>query len=126
MSINSGADQTLDKNSDLYARSFEHWIGIELKSYLSYRRINNALYYWQSKHQHEVDFIIDDQIAIEVKATNHVSSHDLKNLKILQEEKIFKKYYLVSQDRIEKKQDDIYCIHWKTFIEKLWKDEVIS
>jgi predicted AAA+ superfamily ATPase len=32
----------LDINSDLYARSFEHFIILELKAYLSYRRIHVA------------------------------------------------------------------------------------
>jgi hypothetical protein len=54
-----------------------------------------------------------------------VTTHDLKNLKTLQEEGIFKDYYLVSHDTIEKKQDGIYCIHWKHFIEKLWGGEII-
>jgi hypothetical protein len=49
------------------------------------------------KFQHEVDFIIEDQIAIEVKATKDVSLHDLKNLKILQEEKILS--YFTTYDR---------------------------
>lgn len=117
--------KTFDRNSDLYGKSFEHWMGMELTSYLSYRRINDVLFFWRSKHQHEVDFIIDDQIAIETKATKQIASHDLKNLKVLQEEKIFKDYYLVSHDPIEQKQDGIYCIYWKHFIEKLWAGEVI-
>jgi predicted AAA+ superfamily ATPase len=31
--------RTLDRNSDLYGRSFEHWIGLELRAFLGYRRI---------------------------------------------------------------------------------------
>jgi hypothetical protein len=81
------------------------------------------LFFWRSKHQHEVNFIIGNQIATETKATKHVTAYDLKNLKALQEEKIFKHYYL---DTIEKKQDNISCLHWKTFMEKLWSGQVIS
>lgn len=118
--------KTFDRNSDLYGKSFEHWIGMELNSYLSYRRIREFLFFWRSKHQHEVDFTVDDQIAIETKATKKVTSYDLKNLKILEEEKIFKDYFLVSHDPIEKKEGSIHCIYWKNFIEKLWAGEIIT
>lgn len=113
--------KTLDRNSDWYGRSLEHWIALELRCYLDYQRIQAELCFWQSKHQHEVDFIIGDSIAIEVKATRQVSPRDLKNLYVLQEEKICKQYILISHDKIETKKDNIWCMHWKTFIELLWQ-----
>lgn len=115
----------LDRNSNLYGRSFEHWIGLELRSYLDYHRVGASLCFWQSKHQHEVDFMIGDDIAIEVKATRKVSSYDLKNLQILQEENICKKFILISQDPIETKKDHIHCMHWQTFMELLWSGKLI-
>jgi len=118
--------KVLERNSDLYGRSFEQWVGMELKSYLSYHRLQEELYFWQSKYQHEVDFVIGDQVAIETKASKHISAYDLKNLKVLQEENIFKKYYLVSHDTVERKQDNIHCLHWKTFMEKLWAGEIVT
>lgn len=71
-------------------------------------------------------FLVFDQIAIETKATKQINPRDLKNLQILKEENIFKKFFLISQDPIEKKFDDISCIHWKTFMEKLWTDEIVE
>ncbi len=117
--------QFLDRNSDLYGRSFEHWVGLELRSYLSYKRLNSPLHYWRSTHQHEVDFIIDDQVAIEVKASKKITERDLKNLLVLQEEKIFQKYFLISQDINETKKGDIHCMYWKNFMELLWADKII-
>lgn len=117
--------QTLDRNSDLYGRSFEHWIALELQSYLHYRRLNISLSYWRSVHQQEVDFIIGDEIAIEVKASKKISQQDLKNLRCLQEENIFKKLYFISQDPIPVKYQNIECIHWRTFVERLWENNLI-
>lgn len=117
--------QALDRNSDLYGRSFEHWIGMELRSYLSYRRRQEVLGFWRSTHQHEVDYIIGDSVAIEVKATGRVTARDLKGLKAIQEENIFKQLILISQDPIESKQGKIICLHWETFIKRLWGDELI-
>lgn len=117
--------KTLDRNSDLYGRSFEHWVGLELKSYLSYKRLNLPLHYWCTLHKQEVDFLIDDEVAIEVKATKKVTANDLKNLKLLQEEKMVKKYYLVTQDTLESKDSSIHCIHWKTFMDRLWSGSIL-
>lgn len=117
--------KTIDRNSDLYGRSFEHWIGLELRSYLSYKRRDEPLCYWRSTHQHEVDYVIGDHTAIETKATQRVTSRDLKGLRALQEEGVFKQFILVSQDPIETKKDNISCLHWKTFMKRLWAGEMI-
>lgn len=50
--------QTLDRNSNLYGKSFEQFIGMELRAYLSYRRKKLPLTYWRAKSGHEVDFLI--------------------------------------------------------------------
>jgi len=96
---------------------------MELMSYLAYRRIKDPLYFWRSKNQQEVDFIVGDHTAIETKATKQVNPRDLKGLQALQEEALFKNYFLVSQDTIETKQNNILCLHWRTFMEKLWAGE---
>lgn len=83
------------------------------------------MHYWRSSNQQEVDFIIDDHTAIEVKATQRVTPRDLKRLQCLAEEKVFKQLYLVSQDGVEAKYGDIQCMHWQTFMKRLWTDEII-
>ena len=117
--------QTLDRNSDLYGKSFEQFIGMEIRAYLGYKRIKSSLSYWRSTHGHEVDFLIGDKIAIEVKSSQRVTSADFKGLKVLSEEEIFSDFYLVSQDPVETKKNNIYTIHWKNFLEKLWQGKII-
>ncbi len=117
--------QTLDRNSDLYGKSFEQFIGMEIRAYLGYKRLKSSLSYWRSTHGHEVDFLIGEKIAVEVKSSQRVTSADFKGLKVLSEEEIFSDYYLVSQDPVETKKNDIYTIHWKNFLEKLWQGKII-
>jgi predicted AAA+ superfamily ATPase len=50
--------KTLDRNSHLYAKSFEQFIGMEIRAYLSYRRKKRELAYWRSTHGYEVDFLM--------------------------------------------------------------------
>jgi len=114
----------IEQPSNLYGRAFEHWIGLELRSYLSYKRIHEPLTFWRSQQHHEVDYLIGDISAIEVKATNHIKNDDIKNLMILAEEKIFKKYYLVSHDPIRRVTNNILCLPWQEFIAELWSDKI--
>lgn len=116
---------TVDEKSDLYGQVFEHFIANELRAYLSYRRKKLQLSFWCSKHGAEVDFIIGDSVAVEVKSTETVTSKHLKNLKLLSEENICTKYILVSRDRINRVYDCVEVIYWVDFLKKLWMDEVV-
>lgn len=116
--------QTLDRNSDLYGRSFEQWVGMEVRAWLGYRRRNDALCYWRSVHQHEVDFVVGDHTAIEAKATRKVTARDLHGLHAIAEERRFRHLILVSEDRMEVRRGAIRCIPWQTFVAELWADKM--
>jgi predicted AAA+ superfamily ATPase len=118
--------RALERNSDLYGRAFEHWIFMELSAYLSYTRSLEKLRYWRSVNKHEVDFLIGDSIAIEVKSTRKIHKSDLKNLRTLNEEGVFKKFYLVTHDPVEALRDGVFCLHWKTFMARLWGNQLMD
>lgn len=115
----------LDRNSDAYGISFEQFIGMEIRAYLSYSRTKEPLTFWRTTHGFEVDYLIGDHTAIEVKSTHKVSSRHFKGLKALQEEGIFKQYLLITQDKISVKKDDISTMHWTDFLKKLWDGAVV-
>ncbi|HXG20593.1 MAG TPA: ATP-binding protein [Methylomirabilota bacterium] len=119
----AGTD-ALDRNSDLYGRSFEHWLAMELRAALSYHRVHKELSYWRSTHHHEVDFIIGDEVAVEVKASQRVSDRDGHGLRALKEEGTIKRFYLVSQDPVEMVKEGIQRVHWQTFLSRLWQGEL--
>ena len=81
--------RALDRNSNLYGKSFEQFICMELRAYLSYTRQKLPLTYWRSKNGHEVDFLLGTKTAIEVKSTQKTSTNDFKGLKYLKEEGSF-------------------------------------
>ncbi|OGT47917.1 MAG: hypothetical protein A3E82_06845 [Gammaproteobacteria bacterium RIFCSPHIGHO2_12_FULL_38_11] len=117
--------KTLEPASDYYGQAFEHFIALELRAYLSYRRLHFSLSYWQSQQHHEVDFIIGDDIAIEVKSTNKINDKHLKGIRLLMQENICKKYIMISHDPVNRKSDNIEIIFWKDFLKKLWEDKII-
>ena len=112
--------QTLDRNSDLYGKSFEQFIGMEIRAYLSYKRRKLQFSYWRSTHGYEVDFLVGRETAVEVKASQKISQRDFKGLKALEEEKIFKNYILVSQDPINTRDNNFQALYWKKFLDNLW------
>lgn len=115
----------LDHNSDLYGRSFEHFIGLELRAYLSYRRLRHELRYWRSTHGHEVDFVVGDAMAVEAKATRRVSERDLRGLRALKEEQLIDRFVLVSQDPVAAVRNGIRCLPWSRFLEALWHGDYV-
>lgn len=115
------------EKSDLWGKSFEHFIAMELRAYLSYKLKNKyRLQFWRSTSQFEVDFVIDNQVAIEVKATNKLRNENFKGLRNLMEEKKFKKYYLISNDPNERIHENIICLPWNKFLANLWDGKIIN
>ncbi len=117
--------QALDRNSNLYGKSFEQFIAMELRAYLSYTRKKAPLRYWRSKNGHEVDFLIGETTAIEVKASRKVSRNDFKGLTYLEEEGVFRHFILVSQDPVSSRVDQILALPWQRFLKDLWEDRFI-
>lgn len=118
--------KTIDRNSHLYGKSFEQFIWMEIRAYLSYTGHVGQLTFWRSQTGYEVDFLIDEEIAIEVKSSTAVSVRDLRGLQALAQENIFQHFYLVSHDTNDRKIDFCYLLHWQTFLDRLWNGELFS
>ena len=113
----------LNRNSSEYGIAFEHFIAMELRSYLSYRRRRLELTYWRTHSGVEVDFLVGSAAAIEVKASARVSDRDLRGLRALADEGSTAARILVSFDELDRRTDDgIRLLHWRTFLTALWTD----
>ena len=115
----------LNEHSNFYGKSFEHFIAVEIKAYLSYFRKDDSLEYWQSRYGHEVDFIIGGHTAVEIKASKKISKKHLKSLEILKKEQTLKNFFIVSQDEISAVFEGIQSLNWKDFLKKLWNHQII-
>lgn len=111
--------------SELFGRAFEHFIALELRAWLSYQRVRLELQYWRSTSKFEVDFILGDRLALEVKGTDLVTPKHLKGLRALKEEGLIEHYAVVSLDTEARVTDDgIQIWPWRMFLEKLWNGEL--
>ncbi|MBL7072885.1 MAG: ATP-binding protein [Candidatus Omnitrophica bacterium] len=112
----------LKERSPEFGDAFETYCAHELKSYVDYKNFR-TLSYWRSKSGYEVDFIIDDFLAVEIKAKANISSADLRGINALKEEKKIKHYIVVSLERRARREKGIEILPWRDFLERLWKDE---
>jgi predicted AAA+ superfamily ATPase len=111
--------------SELWGKCFEHFMAMELRAYLSYKRIKETLCYWRTTSQFEVDFIIGNQLAVEVKATNNIHDRMLKGIMALKEEGLIKRYCVVSDEPEVRIVNGIEIMPWSKFLELLWAGKLI-
>ena len=102
-----------------YGNAFESFIFQEIKAFCDYHRLDTPRY-WRSKSQFEVDFVLEN-LAVEVKATKHVSARDLRGLRALREEGLFTHYVLVSMEPRARLVDGVRVLPWTEFLDRLWR-----
>ena len=93
---------------------------MELKSWIEISRRYKKLTFWRSTSNQEVDFCLDEELAIEVKSSRNIGDKHLKGLKALREENIFKRYIVVCQEEHPRLVDGIEILPWKFFFHQLW------
>ena len=102
-----------------FGEAFETYLMHELMSYRDYQR-NEPLSFWRSASGFEVDFVLGDHTAVEVKAKAHIAPHDLTSLRALAEEHALKRYLCVSLEPRPRRLGDVTIVPLKEFLETLW------
>ena len=110
-----------DEASTEFGEFFEHFICMELKAWIDYTAPRKQLTYWRAKAGQEVDFLVDTELAIEVKASRTVSDKHLKGLRALREENLVKRYIVVCREERPRIHDGIEILPWRYFLDQLWK-----
>lgn len=106
-----------------FGAAFETWLLHELVAYRDYVS-GEPVNYWRSTSGFEVDFILGDHTAIEVKAKNNVSPQDLKSLRALAEEKRLKRYLCVSLEPRRRQVEGVTILPFRQFLDALWNGEL--
>ncbi len=106
------------KSAD-FGNAFEHFLLHELQTYVDTKAPGTPLAYWRSTSNVEVDFILGDHTAVEVKATASVSKRDLRGLEALGEEGLMKRLLLVCQEKAPRKIGEVLVLPWAEFLEQL-------
>lgn len=116
----------ISAGSELFGKAFEHFIILEVRAFLSYTRKIDEMYYWRSTSRFEVDLILGDSWAIEIKGSASIQDKHLKGIRALMEEGNIRNFAVVSCDRYERKtRDNINILPWALFLERLWNGKII-
>ncbi len=117
----------IEEGTAEFGRYLENYIAMEIRSYLDYSGLDReGLSYWHAQSGQEVDFIIKEKIAVDVKAAKRVSARDLKGLKALMEEGLMEKYILVCREDYPQLLDNgILILPYRDFLSDLWDGKII-
>jgi predicted AAA+ superfamily ATPase len=108
-----------------FGAALEHLVASELRAYLSYRRRSESLTYWRTTSQLEVDFLVGDSVAIEVKGSGRVSSSDTKGLLALAEDISLKRKILVAMESTARTlESGVEVLPANEFFDQLWRDTI--
>ena len=117
----------IERGSDAYGRALEHLLFLELRAWLDYRQRDEPLTYWRSQSQLDVDFVIGDAVAIEVKAKSRVSARDCKGLLALAEEIPLRRKLVVCHEPRRRRDDNgVEIVPVPEFLSALWSDGIIE
>ena len=109
-----------------YGKMFENYIFMELKAYIDYNMTDDELYFWRTREGYEVDFIIENKVAIEVKTSKNITKKDMKGIRAFMEENAVREYIIVCRELFERTTEDgIRIVPWKLFLDELWDDKII-
>jgi predicted AAA+ superfamily ATPase len=117
----------IEFGSELFGNAFEHFIYNELYAHSSYSGKDYPIYYWRTASQIEIDFVLgNNDVAIEVKATNNALPKHLKGLKAFSEEYAVNQLILVCNEPLPRISDGIRILPWKIFLEELWAGKIMQ
>ena len=117
----------VEPRSESYGRALEHLVFLELRAFLDYYRLPVELSYWRTHTGLEVDFIVGDALAVEVKAAGRVDDRDLRSLRALETEVSMRRRLVVSTEVMSRRTDDgIEILPVADFLRRLWAGELIA
>jgi len=107
-----------------FGEGVETYLMHELVAYRDYVS-GEPLSYWRSTSGFEVDFILGDHTAIEMKAKDTISPPDLRSLRALAEERKLKRHICVSLETRPRRVDGIAVMPVQKFLDALWSGEYV-
>lgn len=116
----------ISSRTDAYGRSLEHLVFLELRAYLDYTRKTERLSFWRSQSKMEVDFIVGDSLAVEVKARERLPESELRGLRALAEEFPRMRKIVAGGEKWRRKTaDGIEVIPINEFLKELWRGSIL-
>jgi predicted AAA+ superfamily ATPase len=114
--------RTVRAGTPEFGDAFETYVLHELISHADYAS-GEPLAFWRTTSGYEVDFVIADHTAVEVKGKTHVGPHDLRSLRAIGDEARWRRRICVSLEARPRMVDGIAVLPYTSFLEALWAGE---
>ena len=116
----------IEAGSPAFGRALEQLVFCELRACLAYTRCPHALTFWRTTDGSEVDFVIGDHVAIEVKGTGAVTRRDLTGLRRIADETALRRRIVVCSESAARIVDGIEILPVEEFLHALWNGKLIG
>jgi predicted AAA+ superfamily ATPase len=119
--------RAVERGSPEYGQALEHLVFLELQAYLSYSRLDLPLNFWATHAGLEVDFLVGEDTAIEVKAAERIHPRAFRGLRALEQETPLRRKIVVShEERAWRSDEGIEVLPVGEFLRRLWAGGIIS
>jgi len=118
-----GRKQLISKTVE-YGQTFEHFIFLEMDCYRDYFSQESEIGFWQDYQEGEIDFIINDEIAVEVKSSEKLRREDLKSMQKFMAKGRLKRHIIVTNSKERTSIEGIEVIPWQDFLQELWAQQI--
>lgn len=102
--------------------ALETYVAHELFCYRDYLS-GERIHHWRSTSGFEVDFLLGEHTAIEVKAKRSIGGHDLRSLHAFKDEGLAKRHLCVCLENRARRVEDIEIVPLPLFMQSLWQGE---
>jgi predicted AAA+ superfamily ATPase len=119
----------LDSPADIDGAALEGLVAQHLRAWCDYTEGGHQLYYWQTRSQNEVDFVVygpQGLHALEVKNSTQVRSDDLRGLRSFGEDYPEATRWLLHRGKERLRRDGVLCLPAEEFLRSLRPGEFPS
>ena len=116
----------IEAGSAAFGHALEHLVFCELRARLAYDRDARPLTFWRTTDGSEVDFVVGDSVAIEVKASGAVTRRDLTGLRRLAEEVPLRRRIVVCGESAPRIVAGIELLPVTDFLAALWDGAILD
>lgn len=117
----------LSPQTKSFGNALEHLIFLEILAARSYLESSVDLSYWRTHSKIEVDFLIGDGVAIEVKAKERVAPRDEKGILALSEDVKLRRKIIVAREKVSRRTaSGVEILPVNEFFSLLWSGELFK
>lgn len=117
-------DRGVAEGSERWGKNLEQLVYTELRAFLDYSLDERGLSFWRTVDGREVDFVVGDDIAIEVKATERPTDRDIAGLDSIAEEGRFRRRILACAAPRQSLVRGVEVMRMSDFLEELWAGRI--